>query len=71
MPEESPSASVKRELAAKITAAFVRRNQVGSDQLGPLISTVHRALVGPGTPAAKVNGERTPAVPIRRSVHQD
>ena len=71
MPEETSSASVNRELAAKIAAAYVRRNQIGSDQLATLISTVHQALVGLGKPAAEVNGERIPAVPIRRSVHRD
>ena len=32
MPEETPSASINRELAAKISAAYVRRNRIGSDQ---------------------------------------
>jgi predicted transcriptional regulator len=71
MPEEPPSASINRELAAKIAAVFVRRNQIGSDQLAPLISTVHRALAVLGKSAAEANGKRTPAVPIRRSVHRD
>jgi predicted transcriptional regulator len=46
MPEEAPSASINRELAAKIAAAYVRQNQIGSDQLGELISTVHQAISG-------------------------
>src|SRR6266481_3449570 len=71
MPEETSSASVNRALAAKIAAAYVRRNQIGSDQLATLISTVHQALLGLGKPAAEVDGERTPAVSIRRSVHRD
>ena len=71
MPEEPPSRSTNRELAAKIAAAFVRRNQIGFDQLGPLISTVHRALAGVENPVAELDRERTPAVPIRRSVHHD
>ena len=71
MPEEAPSVSINRELAAKIAAAFVRRNQIGSDQLGPLISTVHRALAVLGKPPTEVNDKRIPAVPIRRSVHRD
>jgi len=71
MPDETPSASINRELAAKITAAYVRRNQIGSDQLGTLISTVHQALAGLGKPPPETSGERTPAVPIRRSVHRD
>jgi predicted transcriptional regulator len=71
MPDEPPSASVNRELTATIAAAYVRRNQIGSDQLGTLISTVYQALVGLGKAATEVEVERTPAVPIRRSVHRD
>jgi predicted transcriptional regulator len=41
------------------------------DQLATLISTVHQALVGLGKPATEAHQERTPAVPIRRSVHRD
>ena len=71
MPDETPSASINRELAAKITAAYVRRKQIASDQLGTLISTVHQALASLGKSGTEINGERTPAVPIRRSVHRD
>jgi predicted transcriptional regulator len=71
MPDETPSASVNRELTAKITAAYVRRNQIASDQLATLISTVHHALASLGKQVAEVSGERIPAVPIRRSVHRD
>jgi predicted transcriptional regulator len=71
MPDEPPSASHDRELTSTIVAAYVRRNQIGSDQLATLISTVHQALAGLGKPAAEVEIERTPAVPIRRSVHRD
>jgi predicted transcriptional regulator len=71
MPNETPSASTNRELTTKIVAAYVRRNQVGPDQLATLISTVHQALSGLGKPVAEASVERTPAVPIRRSVHRD
>ena len=57
MPDETPSASINRELAAKITAAYVRRNQIGSDQLGTLISTVHQALASLGKPPPETSGE--------------
>ena len=50
MPDEQSTASVNRELAARIVAAYVRRNQVGSDQIPVLISTVHQALVALGRP---------------------
>ena len=71
MPEEPPSASLDRELTSTIVAAYVRRNQLGSDQLATLISTVHQALSGLGKPPPETSGERIPAVPIRRSVHRD
>jgi predicted transcriptional regulator len=66
MPDEQPS-----EFTVKIVAAYVRRNQVAADQLASLISTVHQALGKLGEPATEVLVERTPAVPIRRSVHRD
>ena len=68
MQDEPPPPTLDRELTTKIVAAFVRRNQIGADQLSVLISTVHQALVGLGKPTAETGGERTPAVPIRRSV---
>ena len=71
MPEEPPSSTLDRELTSTIVAAYVRQNQITSDQLGALISTVHQALTGLGKSAAGTGGERTPAVPIRRSVHRD
>lgn len=71
MADEPPSASLDRELTANIVAAYVQRNQIGSDQLTSLISTVHQALVGLRKPPAETETERTPAVPIRRSVHRD
>ena len=71
MADEPPAATLDRELTTNIVAAYVRRNQIASDQLAALISTVHQALVGLGKPAAETEVERTPAVPIRRSVHRD
>ena len=71
MPDEPPPPTLDRELTTNIVAAYVRHNQIGSDQLGTLISTVHQALSGLGKPAADTGTERTPAVPIRRSVHRD
>jgi predicted transcriptional regulator len=71
MPEEPPSASLGRRLATNIVAAYVRKNQIASDQLATLISTVHAALSGLGKPTSEAGVARTPAVPIRRSVHRD
>ena len=59
------------ELTTNIVAAYVRRNQIGADQLPILISTVHHALASLGKPVAQFARERTPAVPIRRSIHRD
>src|SRR5437868_7576482 len=71
MPDEAPSPTLDRKLTTNIVAAYVRHNQIGADQLPVLISTVHLALVGLGKPAAETEVERTPAVPIRQSVHRD
>jgi predicted transcriptional regulator len=71
MPDNQPPQPVDRELATKIVAAYVRRNQIGADQIATLISTVHQALAGLGKPAEPGQTERTPAVPIRRSVSRD
>jgi predicted transcriptional regulator len=71
MADEPPSTSINRELTSTIVAAYARRNQIAFDQLGTLISTVHQALYGLGKPAAEIETERTPAVPIRRSVDRD
>lgn len=65
------TASVNQELAARIVAAYVRRNQVGSDQIPVLILTVHQALAGLAKPEPEDVGPRTPAVSIRQSVRPD
>ena len=36
MPDDQPTAPANRELAARIVAAYVRRNQVGFDQMPAL-----------------------------------
>jgi predicted transcriptional regulator len=71
MPDETPSASVNRELTSRIVAAYVRRSQIASDQLATLISTVHEVITSLGKPVQESEVERTPAVPIRRSVLRD
>jgi predicted transcriptional regulator len=71
MPDEPPSPSLDRVLTSTIVAAYVRRNEIASDELATLISIVHQALTSRGKPIAALNEERTPAVPIRRSVHRD
>ena len=71
MPDDQPTAPANRELAARIVAAYVRRNQVGFDQISILISTVHQALAGLGKPEPKDAGSRVPAVSLRQSVRPD
>src|SRR5437763_16725672 len=71
MADDQPTASADRQLAAGIVAAYVRRNQVGFDQIPALISTVHQALVGLGKPDPKDAGPRIPAVSLRQSVRPD
>jgi len=71
MPDEPPSPTLDRKLTTNIVAAYVRRNQIGADQLPVLISTVHQALAAVGKPVAELDRDRTPAVPIRQSVHRD
>ena len=68
--EEVPDAqdsTAKRELVAKIAAAYFRRNKVQLTELASLISTVYGTLDSLGKPAED-DTKRTPAVPIRRSV---
>jgi predicted transcriptional regulator len=71
MSDDQPALSANRELATTIVAAYVRRNQIGTDQIGALISTVHHALAGLGKPEQQAAGSRTPAVPIKQSVRRD
>jgi predicted transcriptional regulator len=71
MSDDQPAVLANRELAARIVAAYVRRHQIGADQIGALISNVHQALAGLGKPEFETAGPRTPAVPIRQSVRRD
>ena len=71
MAEEPQPLKDNRALTGKIVAAYLRRNQVTSDQMPALISTVYQALTVLGKPSGEAEASRTPAVPIRRSVHRD
>ena len=71
MPEEAASGSLGRQqFAAKIIAAYVRRNQVAASEVPALISTVYATLAQLGT-APSSESARTPAVPLRRSVSHE
>jgi predicted transcriptional regulator len=71
MADAQQPTSVNRERTTQIVAAYARRNQVAADALPALISTVHEALGRLGTTLPEPAGERTPAVPVRPSVHRD
>ena len=57
-------------LTAKIVRSYVRHHTVEAGRLSDLITTVHRALSELGQPSHPEE-LRTPAVSVRRSVHQD
>jgi predicted transcriptional regulator len=61
---------VDRHLTAKIVQSYVRHQTIEAGQLTDLITTVHRALGELGRPNHPEE-LRTPAVSVRRSVHQD
>jgi predicted transcriptional regulator len=61
---------VNPRLTTKIVGSYVGHSLVGTDQLSELITSVHRTLGQLGKPV-QVEETRTPAVPVRRSVHRD
>ncbi len=64
--------SVLSELTADIVSAYVGNNAVPAAQLPELIANVHGALSGASSGATtEPEEDRTPAVPIRRSVADD
>ena len=62
--------TVDPHLAAKIVRSYVRHHKVEVVGLSDLINTVHKALGELGQPDHPEE-VRTPAVSVRRSVHQD
>jgi predicted transcriptional regulator len=58
-------------LTADIVAAHVSNNSVAVNDLPTLISNVHTALSGLGTPVAPVAVKQDPAVSIRSSIKPD
>jgi predicted transcriptional regulator len=58
------------QLTATIVGSYVRHNTVGADQVSDLIATVHRAL-GQLRQPNQPEEVPTPAVSVRKSVHQD
>ena len=56
---------------AEIVSAYLRHHQLSADQVGSLIQSVHAALSNLDKAEPEKEVERTPAVPIRRSVHRE
>jgi predicted transcriptional regulator len=70
MVEHGPPPLVDPFQVALIVSSYVRHHKIAADQLAGLIVEVHRALASLGR-APPVQEPPRPAVPIRRSVHQD
>jgi predicted transcriptional regulator len=70
MPEENNEALL--ESTVEIVAAFVERNPIAPEAVPGLISSVHAALKGLGSPApAPEPKELVPAVAVKKSVSND
>ena len=61
------AAPIAQSLVAKIVSSYVRKNRIAPADVSALINTVHRSLLGL-TKQFEPEPERTPAVPIRRSI---
>src|SRR6266404_4552332 len=70
MVEESSLQTVDTSLVTCIVRSYVAQNTIGIDQLGGLISVVHRSLSGLGKSSSEP-APLVPAVSIRRSVQRD
>ena len=64
---DTHEASVAQSLVAKIVSSYVRKNRIAPADMSALINTVHQLLMAL-TKQAEPEPERTPAVPIRRSI---
>jgi predicted transcriptional regulator len=61
---------INPHLTAKIVVNYMRHHRLVPDQLGDLITSVHRAIGQLGQPP-EPEEVLTPAVSVRRSVHRD
>jgi predicted transcriptional regulator len=68
MPDKPLAKSTNRELAARIVAGYVCRNQIGSDQIATLISTLHQPVAALDPSTAKALVEQSPEISIRRAM---
>jgi predicted transcriptional regulator len=72
MAEDDTWKAVDPQLVTRIVSSYVRRHRLTGDELAAAISTIHQTLAGLGRVVASAPApERVPAVPVRRSVHND
>src|ERR1700744_4367082 len=57
-----------KERVAEIVAAYLAHNRIDASEIPGLIATVNRSLMSLGRPQAAPAENRTPAVPVRRSI---
>lgn len=69
----TPETDVKtlRTLTADIAAAYLRHNPIELSRVSALIADIHGCLSGLGQPKIEEPSPLTPAVPVKKSVHQD
>ena len=67
MSDTPGAAPVARSLVTKIVSGYVSKNQIAPADMPTLIATVHQSLLSLGK-ATEPEPNRSPAVPIRRSV---
>ena len=71
MPEtDKISAEDLLRMTSEVTAAYVSNNSLAAAQLPEVIRTIHASLVGLQS-GAGAGEPLTPAVPIKKSVHDD
>jgi predicted transcriptional regulator len=70
LPHSLVAKIVSHSLVAKIVSSYVRKKQLAPADMPALITTVRRSLLSLGKPI-EPEPNRTPAVPIRRSVTPD
>jgi len=61
---------IDAHLTARIVRNYVKHHRVGTGEIADLITSIHQALGKLGQPV-QPEEVRTPAVPVRRSVHQE
>ena len=70
---QAPAQENYTQVIADIVSAYVSNNSIRMQELPELIASVHQSLAGLGHDATTVAeaAKREPAVPIKKSVHND